>query len=170
MIRKCRKCNEEKPIECYSKHKGAKDGLRNYCKTCSNIETKQYRLKNPERIKELAKEWRDKNPEYQVNWYRQDIDKQRKAWRQSYYRRPLENRLNEIKRRVTKLNATPKWVDFDAIKDVYIEARYMGLVVDHIVPLRSDKVCGLHVWDNLQLLTKKENNLKGNRYWPDMPN
>lgn len=65
--------------------------------------------------------------------------------------------------------ATPPWADQQAILDVYMEAEYFGLEVDHIVPIRSKLVCGLHTWENLQLLTKLENITKGNRVWPDMP-
>lgn len=72
------------------------------------------------------------------------------------------------KRNAVKLRAIPAWADLDAIAEVYQEATYHQLHVDHIVPLQSKRVCGLHVWDNLQLITPSENFAKSNRSWPDM--
>jgi hypothetical protein len=40
--------------------------------------------------------------------------------------------------------------------------------VDHIVPLTSDLVCGLHCEANLQIAVGKDNIAKNNRWWPDM--
>ena len=75
----------------------------------------------------------------------------------------------DVARRTGMKQATPLWADLNAIGDVYMEAAYMQMQVDHIVPLRNPLVCGLHVWDNLQLLDALKNNQKGNRHWPDMP-
>ena len=68
--------------------------------------------------------------------------------------------------------ATPKWLTQPhkaQIRALYLAARRLtketGVkhVVDHIVPLRSSIVCGLHVPWNLQILTHIENCEKSNR-------
>ena len=57
---------------------------------------------------------------------------------------------------------------------IYREARNItkqtgvGIQVDHIIPLKAEGVCGLHVPWNLQLVTKSYNSSKGNRFC-DMP-
>lgn len=66
--------------------------------------------------------------------------------------------------------ATPPWANRFAINKIYSEAEKAGKVVDHIVPLRSARVCGLHVPWNLQISTFEENSQKSNHHWPDMWN
>ena len=83
------------------------------------------------------------------------------------------NALN-AKRKATKLQATPTWADSEAIKGMYQLAAVfnrtgMNLHVDHIVPLQSDLVCGLHCESNLQLMPASDNISKSNRHWSDMP-
>lgn len=75
--------------------------------------------------------------------------------------RPLRwgKRVHAMRRALALAMATPKWVDQKAILDIYQEcangSELTGelLHVDHIVPLRSPIVCGLHVPWNLQILT-----------------
>lgn len=64
--------------------------------------------------------------------------------------------------------ATPIWADKELMKLVCEEARYRKLVIDHIVPILSENVCGLHVYWNTQLLSASGNVRKGNK-WPYTP-
>lgn len=41
------------------------------------------------------------------------------------------------------------------------------LHVDHIIPLNNDTVCGLHCFDNMQLLDIQSNSEKSNKYESD---
>lgn len=86
-----------------------------------------------------------------------------KAWRQN--NRGSSNAI-AVRRYVAKLQRVPPWADLDAIAKVYTEAAAKGLTVDHVYPLRGKLVSGLHVANNLQLLTRAANSSKGNK----MPN
>ena len=75
----------------------------------------------------------------------------------------------EAKRRVKIRIAIPLWHEKENVLIVYEKARELGMEVDHIVPVTSDFVSGLHCWHNLQLLKRTENRSKSNKFWPDMP-
>lgn len=64
--------------------------------------------------------------------------------------------------------AKPSWADTTRIKEIYKLASEQGLEVDHIIPLKHDLVCGLHVPANLQLLTRSENARKSNKFDEDI--
>jgi len=72
-------------------------------------------------------------------------------------------------------NTTPGgWTDYTEIDKIYRECarrRAAGedVVVDHIVPVKSDLVSGLQCHWNLQIVTAKYNNWKSNTFWPDGP-
>jgi hypothetical protein len=73
------------------------------------------------------------------------------------------------RKRAYKLNATPGWADPAAIKAIYAYAKEATRItgvehhVDHIVPLKSPVVCGLHWEVNLQVLTRAANIEKANK-------
>ena len=85
-----------------------------------------------------------------------------------------ENEKNSRRTRVRK-GATPAWANLDQILAIYRMAQQLASQtgakyhVDHIVPLQSDIVCGLHCEANLQVLPALANLQKHNRAWPDMP-
>jgi hypothetical protein len=71
------------------------------------------------------------------------------------------------KARAISLNALPRWADLKTIEQKYVDAARLGLVVDHVVPLKGNFVCGLHVEENLELLSQEANLRKGNRFDDD---
>lgn len=119
---------------------------------------KQYYKRNRKRELEKSKH------RYQQN---KERDKQRaKEWRETNTDRVA---ANLAKRRANKKQATPVWADLKKIQVFYTDAKSLTertgveYQVDHIVPLNSDIVCGLHCEHNLQVITAEENNSKNNR-------
>lgn len=113
------------------------------------------------RGQQRAKKWREKNKER----HRDSV----KVWRRN---NPGCRSFEWSKARVARLNAMPAWLNKDqrtAIAEIYRLARQKtqstGIQhdVDHIIPLRGKKVCGLHVAWNLQVISHRENLIKGNR-------
>lgn len=77
-----------------------------------------------------------------------------------------------MRRNAQKLKTTPIWLNKQQIENIqsfYNEAALLTITtgikyqVDHIIPLRGKNVSGLHVPWNLQVITAKANNIKGNK-------
>lgn len=161
------------------------------CPECARASWRKYASKNKNKKKNYQKEWYKKNKEqknvsnkawrqknkhkvscYQKEWYQLNKDKRRavgKKWEQNN-----KDKVNasKAKRRALEKQAMPTWSDPQAIKNIYKKAleltKETGIKheVDHIYPLQSKYMCGLHVETNLQILTKSENSAKSNRTWP----
>lgn len=118
-----------------------------------------YRATNAERINAQTKAWREAHPEA------------KKVWDQENGHLHC---ANVARRKAQKTKATPAWANDFFIREVYHLAKLRSAItgfpwhVDHIVPLRSKRVCGLHVENNLQIIPAQSNALKSNRHWPDM--
>lgn len=188
----CSKCNRVFSFSFFHKNSENKtDGLRPDCKSCSAKRHKKYYKKNYGIIKErkkkrrprtnmLAKEWRKNNPEKVRAYNKSQYEKNSEIYieYQRTYRKNNKERLREyhknyslshrkqalaksVFRRARKLCATLPGFEKD-LKDIYKKCP-AGYHVDHVVPLVSKLVCGLHVPWNLQYLTKEENLRKSNK-------
>ena len=93
----------------------------------------------------------------------------RNAWKEANKTQVLAD--NKVRRRKHR-DATPPWLtrkQKSEIRQLYQTAITMTqttgeqYVVDHIVPLRGEEVCGLHVPWNLRVITQEENLKKSNK-------
>lgn len=65
MLKKCIWCHEEKPLDCFSKDKNKKFGVKSYCKPCNVKRTAGWRESNPGRRQQYEKDRREADPEAQ---------------------------------------------------------------------------------------------------------
>ncbi len=135
----------------------------------------QYRQDNKEYFKQYSKKWRKDNEKY-LNQYQEDnkeLFKQRfKNWREQ---NPDKVALNVERRSKYLKEHTPAWYSSEivSIKQLYLKRDELNkkwnlnLQVDHIIPIISKTVCGLHCWANLQLLDESLNGSKHNTLQQD---
>ena len=119
---------------------------------------KRYYEKNKEAVKARA----NARPKDEVSQYK-------KKYKEA--NPDLYKALTSVRKRRHR-NATPKWINTSqklAIRHLYLQAMELTqltgerYVVDHIIPLISDEVCGLHVPWNLRVITQEENLRKSNK-------
>lgn len=141
---------------------------------------KKWREDNPERMREqnriqYAKQDKVKELARARDWKRANRAKLSQSDRS--YRQANKEKIREITRRmqVARSRAAVSWANKDAMRLRYAEAirktQETGIPheVDHIVPIISGIVCGLHCEANLQVLPRSTNRSKANRHWPGMP-
>lgn len=114
---------------------------------------KEYRKKDNER----RKKDKARNPEKYLKYFREYRDKDRVSYR-----------LRASKRRAALLQRIPPWADFKKIRLIYAECERLSketgveYQVDHVIPLLGKTVSGLHVHNNLQIISAIDNQRKGN--------
>jgi hypothetical protein len=176
-MKKCIKCNVYKNLDQYYKNTRCLDGLEGKCKACKSVYRKvQYknnrdkelfnnavwRKNNPERYKQLGREYYQKNKEYH-NAFMQ----------KHYYENKAMYLAKNAKYRASKLKATPSWLTEKQLNDINTIYKACAKItertgkahhVDHIIPLQGVDVCGLHVPWNLAILPASMNLAKHNKH------
>jgi len=157
-MKRCKSCDVIKESTEFYKHQTTKDRLQTCCKNCSKISLSYYKP-NLDVKRAREKQYRELNKEKETQ--------RKRSWK-------LKNRAiaraNKARYRANKLSATPKWNNNFFIKEIYQLAQDRGRLtgvewhVDHIVPLKNNKVCGLHTEINLQVITATENLKKSNTF------
>lgn len=154
----CSFCKQEKGLQEYHKSKIHKYGVYTRCKDCSSIIRKLDRLENPERYRLNELRYRSLNRE-----------KRRESDRKSSKKNVARRNANNSNRRTMKVMALVPWRDKEKVLGFYKETKRLELEtgikhhVDHIYPLISEWVCGLHCEFNLRVIPWRENLKKGNR-------
>ena len=151
---KCKTCRNIRANIDY--HKKTAQGIAWYQqnKNTHNATGRKQYWQNSEQRKNKWKQWRADNLEHDLKRNQNYAQKNKDVVRRKAARR-----------RANKKTQTPAWADLQQINYVYRSCPD-GHHVDHIYPLKSDYMCGLHVETNLQILSEFENMVKSNRTWP----
>lgn len=176
-MKRCSICLKELPLSDFGIRRASPDGLGYICKGCVVLRSRAWRAANKEHHRASVATWQKAN-KAKVNRNSRESRSRNKARRAEVCRqwneRNQDKRAAALARRRAKI-VTPQWADHAVIGKFYAEAKklekWSGIKyhVDHIVPINHHLVCGLHVPANLQVIPARENILKRNSRWPDMP-
>ena len=149
-MKTCSACGQTLPLSSFPVRKASRDGLGYSCRDCKNAQNKNHYNNNKEdhyaRNRRVLAARKARDPAWANAW---------NVWK----------RMKEAKR-------VPPWAKFSDTVCFYREAHELtartGIQheVDHIIPLRSKVVSGLHCVENLQVLTAAANNAKGASFTP----
>lgn len=156
------------------------------CVECIGLQAREWALAHPAKIAEIGRKQRQKKPEKYREWksasqkrnraaansrnrkyaasHQEQVNAKTAAWQKA---NPDKELIKVRRRQAAKLQRVPGWVDHNAIALIYRVAQIAKVTwpeveihVDHVVPLRGRSVSGLHVHNNLQILTAQQNRSK----------
>lgn len=160
-MKTCTTCKETKQLSSFNKSKRGYLGYTSRCRECQSAYRKEYYKKNADKARKQRKEAYLQNTEREAAY--------RKMYNSSTSGKALKC-ATQRKREIAKKNRVPSWANLEKIKSYYNVCAFFNEVngyikyhVDHIIPLQGKLVSGLHVENNLQVLSAKDNMRKGNR-------
>ena len=167
-------------VPCKFGHVAKRQVSNRSCVVCSKNKAVSWAKNNPERSKQIRKNWDELNREktnQRMQKRRVDYPEQYKkailSWRNAnatHYAAYMTHVANM--RRAKKLKQTPKWLSESDV--VAIQCKYSVCAmfnkygvekweVDHIIPLQGKNVSGLHAPLNLQVIPMAVNRAKSNK-------
>lgn len=172
MHKVCPRCTETKPTSSFGKNRSRKDGLNVYCLPCANAKSLAYARANREAVSDHKVISHYKNIEKRMAWRRANSDRLRAYWvaygKRYRTEKRAETRAKTRRQQAARRHAVPPWFDKAKEQAIYREAELRRLAgedveVDHIVPIISPVVCGLHWHGNLQIISADANRAKANK-------
>ncbi len=183
-MKKCSDCKVTKTLTEFYKKTDRKSGYSAICKSCEKLKGRERYVKNKDKKLAANRTWQRNNPDKMKEMKSRYRNKESTKQQMLKYNRNWNDKNREKKnqreasRRAAKLRATPPWLTETMKTDM--EIKYLIAIsctkasqdisinkakyeVDHIIPLQSKVVCGLHVPWNLQILTKANNIKKSNK-------
>lgn len=142
------------------------------CKECVYNNAERYTKENLTKVRQYNKQYL-KQTKYHIEYYAANAEKSKLYTRRWKANNPERLAVMRNSRGLLVEKATPLWYEEDLINKLYkkrdelSELWNIELTVDHIIPIKSDTVCGLHCWANLQLIDRKLNGQKHNKYETD---
>ena len=159
--------------ECKHGHIDKRLTVDGTCCHCKRLRSKSNYYTNYDSVTEYKRKWNIQNPNYHkqhaLAYYQSHKDERSEYSKEWKLLNKAKTSHYNNKRRAAKLNATVVWANECKIKELYAKCTRLNeksniqYQVDHIYPLQGDNVCGLHVENNLQIITSFENMSKSNK-------
>lgn len=176
MNKTCTICSINKHLSKFYKDKRRSDLHASECKLCKNSSARKHYSENKEGYAEMRAKYYKNNTEKMQSknkeWVSENREELRQYKREWFKDNPGKTAEYSASRRTKKLQATPAWANQFFIEEFYSQSAELSRIakdgikfhVDHIIPLVSDLVCGLHCEVNLQILTARDNQTKSNKF------
>lgn len=184
----CKSCQEVKVYSDFPTDKGSPDGLRSQCKDCCNLKKRlewsankeenskkraEYRRLNKEKIRESKRLEYIRHREKILARVKANTEANKEVRAKYAKKHYSENRhiyITNARKREDRLKDgindmfTDRMKEIYQVSEAYSKAYGIEYQVDHIVPLTHSEVSGLHVPWNVQVLPRRENQCKKNKF------
>lgn len=161
-------------VPCVNGHTVPRFTSSGACVVCARNNQRKWDARNIDKLRAYGTDYYSRNREQEIEKAREyrkiNANKANAATRK--WRTKNKDLVNAhgSRRRAQLLQACPSWVDVKELRKIYNRVKEItaktGIKhhVDHIVPLKHDYVCGLHVPWNLQIIPAAENHRKKNKF------